>query len=156
MSFCTTLDLQLSFYRLLCYNSRAHCPLLQCLRTTSAIQAGAHSCFVVSSFKCEGNNSCHDNTQPSYYNIQKQINDLSPAMLNEHFYNLLTKSLDMKPERIARPFARVCVPPCFIEQRTEERHLSMSLERPLCELLTSNTALCGHKHAIYTLCVSCL
>ena len=33
------------------YNSRAHCPLLQCLRTTSAILAGAHSYFVVSSFK---------------------------------------------------------------------------------------------------------
>ena len=54
------LDLQLSFYRPLCYNSRAHCPLLQCLRTTSAILAGAHSYFVVSSFKCEGNNSHHD------------------------------------------------------------------------------------------------
>ena len=37
-----------------CYNSRAHCPLLQCLRTTSAILAGTHSYFVVSSFKCEG------------------------------------------------------------------------------------------------------
>ena len=35
--FCTTLDLQLTFYRPLCYNSRAHCPLLQCLRATSAI-----------------------------------------------------------------------------------------------------------------------
>ena len=58
--FCTTLDLQLSFYPLLCYNSRAHCPLLQCLRTTSAILAGARSYFVVSSFKCEGKNSCHD------------------------------------------------------------------------------------------------
>ena len=27
--FCTTLHLQLSFYRPLCYNCRAHCPLLQ-------------------------------------------------------------------------------------------------------------------------------
>ena len=45
--FCTTLDLQLSFYRRLCYNSRAHCPLLQCLHTASAILAGAHSYFVV-------------------------------------------------------------------------------------------------------------
>ena len=53
--FFTTLDLQLpSIYRPLCYNSRAHCPLLQCLRTTSAILADAHSCFEVSSFKCEG------------------------------------------------------------------------------------------------------
>ena len=42
---CTTLDLQLSFYRLMCYNSRAHCPLLLCLHTTSAILAGAHSYF---------------------------------------------------------------------------------------------------------------
>ena len=44
----------------LCYNSRAHCPLLQCLCTTRAILAGANSYFVVSAFKCEGNNSCHD------------------------------------------------------------------------------------------------
>ena len=47
-------DLQLSFYRSLCYNSRANCPLLQYLRSTSAILADAHSYFVVSSFKCEG------------------------------------------------------------------------------------------------------
>ena len=58
--FCTTLDLQLSFYRSLCYNSRDHCPLLQCLRTTSAILAGAQPYFVVSLFKCEGENSCDD------------------------------------------------------------------------------------------------
>ena len=57
--FCTTLDLQLSFYRPLCYNSRAYCTLMQNLCTTSAILAGAHSYFVVSSFKCEGENSCH-------------------------------------------------------------------------------------------------
>ena len=42
----------------LCYSSIANCPVLQCLCTTSAILAGAHSYFVVS-FKCEGNNSCH-------------------------------------------------------------------------------------------------
>ena len=36
-----------------CYNSTAHCPLLQCLRTTSAILAGVYY-LVVSSFKCEG------------------------------------------------------------------------------------------------------
>ena len=60
-NFCQfwTLDLQLSFYRPLCYN-RAHCPLLLCLRTTSAILSGAYSYFVVLSFKCEGTNSCHD------------------------------------------------------------------------------------------------
>ena len=52
--FCPTLDLQLSLYRPLCYNSRAHCLVLQYLRTTSAILAGAHSYCVVSSFKCEG------------------------------------------------------------------------------------------------------
>jgi hypothetical protein len=46
--FCTTPYLQLCFYRPLCYDSRAHCPLLQCLRTASAILAGAHSYFVVS------------------------------------------------------------------------------------------------------------
>jgi hypothetical protein len=57
--FCRTLVLQLSFYCHLCYNSRAHYPLLQFLRTTSAILAGAHSYFVVS-FKCEGENSCYD------------------------------------------------------------------------------------------------
>jgi hypothetical protein len=54
-----TLDLQLSFYRPLCYYSRALCPLLQCLRTTSAILASAHSYFVVSSFKCVEKISCH-------------------------------------------------------------------------------------------------
>ena len=43
----------------LCYNSRAHCPLLQCLNTTSAILGGAHSYFVISSSKCEGKNSFH-------------------------------------------------------------------------------------------------
>ena len=35
-------------------------PLLQCLRTTSAILAGTHSYFEVSSFTCEGKLSCHD------------------------------------------------------------------------------------------------
>ena len=58
--FFMMLDLQLSFYCTLYYNSRVHCPLLQCLCTTSAILAGAHSYFVVSSFKCEGKNSYHD------------------------------------------------------------------------------------------------
>ena len=57
--FCMTLDLQLSFYCPLCYNIRAHCPLTQCLRTTRATLAGAHSYFVVS-FKCDGKNSCND------------------------------------------------------------------------------------------------
>ena len=58
--FCTMVDLQLSFYRPLCYKSRVHCPLLHDLRTKSAIPTGVHSYFVVSSFKCEGNNGCHD------------------------------------------------------------------------------------------------
>ena len=52
-AFCTTIDLQLNFYHPLCYNSRAQCLLLQCLHTTSALLAGAHSYFMVSSFKCE-------------------------------------------------------------------------------------------------------
>ena len=56
--FCTTVKLK--FYRPLCYSSRPHCLLRQCLRTTSAILAGVHSYFAVSSFKCEGDNSCHD------------------------------------------------------------------------------------------------
>ena len=34
-TFCTTLDLQLSFYRPLCCNSRAPRPLLQSLLTTT-------------------------------------------------------------------------------------------------------------------------
>ena len=59
-AFCSTLDLQLSFYCPFFYNSRAHCSLLQCLRTASAILAGAHSYFVVSSFKFEGKNCYHD------------------------------------------------------------------------------------------------
>ena len=49
-----------NFYCPLGYNSRAHCPILQCLRTISVILAGAHSYFVVQSFKCEGKDSCHD------------------------------------------------------------------------------------------------
>ena len=49
----TSLDLQLSFYRPMCYNSRAHCPLMQYQRTNNATLAGAHSYFVVSSFKRE-------------------------------------------------------------------------------------------------------
>ena len=43
----TTLDLLLSLYRPLCYNCRDHCPLLQCLRTISAILPGSHSYFMV-------------------------------------------------------------------------------------------------------------
>ena len=39
----TTIDLQLSFYRPLYYNSRAHSLLLQRLHTTSAIQFGGCS-----------------------------------------------------------------------------------------------------------------
>ena len=57
---CKTLDLQLSLYCPLYYNSTALCPLLECLRTTSAILAGAHSYFVVSSLKCKVKNSCQD------------------------------------------------------------------------------------------------
>ena len=33
---------RMSFYRPLCYNSRVHCPLLQCLRTANAILACPH------------------------------------------------------------------------------------------------------------------
>ena len=47
-------DLQLSLYRPLYYNIRDHCPLLPCLRATSAILAGASSYFVELSVKCEG------------------------------------------------------------------------------------------------------
>ena len=54
------LDLQLSCYRHLYYNSRALCPLLLFLGTKSAILAGAYSYFVVSSLKCEGKNKCLD------------------------------------------------------------------------------------------------
>ena len=36
------------------------CPVLRGLRTTSAILAGAHSDFVVSSFKCVRENNYHD------------------------------------------------------------------------------------------------
>ena len=51
--------LQLSRYRPLFYNSTPHCPLLQCIRTTSEILARAHYYYVVSSFKCEEKNNCH-------------------------------------------------------------------------------------------------
>ena len=52
--------IKLSFYWLLSYDSRAHCSLLQFLRSTTAILAGAYSYFVLSSFKFEGKNSYHD------------------------------------------------------------------------------------------------
>ena len=58
--FCTTLDLQLSFCRPLCYNSRTHNPLQLCLHTTSALLAGVHFYFMVSSFKCEVKSSWHE------------------------------------------------------------------------------------------------
>ena len=45
---CATFALQLSFYRPLFYNSKAHCYLLQCLGTTSAILTGENSYFVTS------------------------------------------------------------------------------------------------------------
>ena len=51
--FYKTLDLQPNLFRPLCNNSIPHCPLLQCIHTTSTILAGAHSYVVVSSFKCE-------------------------------------------------------------------------------------------------------
>ena len=46
--FCMTLDLQFSFYRPMYYNRRAHYTLLQCLHTTSATIAAAHSYLAVS------------------------------------------------------------------------------------------------------------
>ena len=49
-----SLEFKFGFYCPLCYNSGAHCPLLQCLCTRSAILADAHTYFVVSSFKREG------------------------------------------------------------------------------------------------------
>ena len=52
--FYAMLDVQLNFYYPLCYYSRAHCSLLQCLCTTSAILADTHFYFVVSLFKYEG------------------------------------------------------------------------------------------------------
>ena len=71
--FCTTLNLQLSFCHPLCYNSRAHCPLLQCIHT-SAILAGAYSYFLVPTFKCEGKNSCHCLiTYPRIYYIHNEF-----------------------------------------------------------------------------------
>jgi hypothetical protein len=51
--------LRTEFYRPMCYNSWAHCSLLQCLHA-SVILADVHSYFVASSFKWEGKNSCHD------------------------------------------------------------------------------------------------
>ena len=74
--FCTTLDLQLSFYCPLCYNIRAHYPLLQYLRTTSAILPGAYSYFAVSSFKCDGKNSCHDLIWHMYYHRNRLLKNV--------------------------------------------------------------------------------
>ena len=89
--FFTALDLQLSFYRPLCYNSRTHSPLLQCLRTTSAILPGAHTYFVVSSFKCEGKNSCHDLIPNPCIFRNLQI----------HGYQFLTFSMNNFPKTIS-------------------------------------------------------
>ena len=60
LQFYTTRYCQFGFYHPLCYNSRAQCPLRQCLRIANAIIAGTDSYFVVSSFKREGKISCHD------------------------------------------------------------------------------------------------
>ena len=63
------LDLQLSFYRPL-YTSGAHCPLLQFLRYTRFILAGAQTYFVVPLFKWERKISFHDLVpNPRMYNI---------------------------------------------------------------------------------------
>ena len=55
---CTMLDLQLSFYYPLCYNSRAHCPLLQCVCTTSAILAVFFLWY--DHLNVRGTITCHD------------------------------------------------------------------------------------------------
>ena len=46
----------------MCYNSRAHCPLLQCISTTIAILAGPHPYLWYHYLGpiYEGKNSCHD------------------------------------------------------------------------------------------------
>ena len=57
--FCTTLNAQLSSIAL-CVVIVELTALYCSVRSTSAILGGAHSYFVISSFKCEGKNSCHD------------------------------------------------------------------------------------------------
>ena len=92
--FFRTLELQLSFYRSLCYNSRSHCPLLQCLLIKSAIQAGAHSYFVIS-FKCEGKKCCHDLIPTLEFNIFLRG---FIALDVDHFYMFLLNRNRKKPE----------------------------------------------------------
>ena len=60
LPFYTTLDLQLSFYCLFVKRVELAALYRQCVHITSALLAGAHSYFVVWSFKCEWKNSCHD------------------------------------------------------------------------------------------------
>ena len=78
-----------TFFRPMCYNSRAHCPLLQCLRTTSAILADAHSYFVVSSFKCERKNSSHDLIpNPRIHTIHRFNKALHKCLLDKCYYSI--------------------------------------------------------------------
>jgi hypothetical protein len=93
--FSTLLDLQLSFYCPLCYNSRVHCSLLQCPCPTSVILAGAHSYFVVSSFKCEWKNSCHDliPKPPIYLHIVIHNSSNHPTQHKyAEFHSMITSS----------------------------------------------------------------
>ena len=57
--FYMTLDLQLSFYRPLCYISGAHYLPLQCLCTTSTILAAAYSYLWYHRLNVNEKNSCH-------------------------------------------------------------------------------------------------
>ena len=49
----------------------------------SAILAGVHSYFVVSSFKCEGNNSCHDLIHNP---LLQCVRTTSAILAGTHFY----------------------------------------------------------------------
>ena len=63
----------------------AHNPPLQCPHAISAIIAGAYSYFGVSSFNCEGENSCHDFIlNPPNFNIRGEFIEIIYKFLSAH------------------------------------------------------------------------
>ena len=133
--FCTTLDLQLRFYRPMCYNSRAYCPLLQCLRTRSAIIAGEHSYFV-GSFKWEGNSSCHDlNPKPHIYILQYPFYNTYRGVRVDFSMN---QTQEHRHSRKASPHlvSRTQVPPPYTTQGN-----SRSKDTKLCTCIWNNSPL---------------
>ena len=127
--FCTTFDLQLNFYRPLCYNSRDQCPLLQCLRT-SATLAGTHSNFVVSFYKCERKSSCNDlNPNPRIHKIAQSHSSI--FYINQNYSCPSKREIRIRILRF-----------CSVEQVNLQTFFSRSLniKYPNCRVLKKSVA----------------